>query len=272
MSDKAELQYELENLHAKNHLLNRMKQDFVENESIDFVSAIQNIGLDEEFGIDLLAKMALHKRVDVPALVGLMRHHFDTAQECMDALYVATDNDLIDWDFNFKTFVMKWDISSQTKRDLEMFQYPLPMVVKPLELTKNTDSGYLTWKASVILKDNFTHDDVCLDHLNRVNGIGLQVDMKLANQISNSWKGLDKLKQGETVEEFKSRRRAFEKYDRTARAVMAAVVSEGNEFYLTHAYDKRGRVYCRGYHINYQGGSWNKAVIQFKEGVHVEMD
>ena len=39
-------------------------------------------------------------------------------------------------------------------------------------------------------------------------------------------------------------------------------VFAGKDIYLTHKYDKRGRVYCQGYYISYQGTDWNKAVIE----------
>ena len=41
----------------------------------------------------------------------------------------------------------------------------------------------------------------------------------------------------------------FEKYDRTAKDVIDLLIQEGNEFYLTHRYDKRGRTYSQGYQI-----------------------
>ncbi len=44
---------------------------------------------------------------------------------------------------------------------------------------------------------------------------------------------------------------------------MALVVQEGNEFYLTHRYDKRGRTYAQGHFINPQGTEYNKAVLEF---------
>jgi len=39
------------------------------------------------------------------------------------------------------------------------------------------------------------------------------------------------------------------------------MVSQGNEFYLTNKVDKRGRIYSQGYHINTQGTSFKKAMI-----------
>jgi DNA-directed RNA polymerase len=34
---------------------------------------------------------------------------------------------------------------------------------------------------------------------------------------------------------------------------------------MTHKYDKRGRTYSQGYHIQPQGSDWNKAVIEFAD-------
>jgi DNA-directed RNA polymerase len=44
-----------------------------------------------------------------------------------------------------------------------------------------------------------------------------------------------------------------------------------NEFYLTHRYDKRGRVYCQGYHVTYQGTPWNKAVLELADKEIIEV-
>jgi DNA-directed RNA polymerase len=59
------------------------------------------------------------------------------------------------------------------------------------------------------------------------------------------------------------RRKAFEKYDQSSKDVMHALMGIRDRFWLTHKYDRRGRTYCVGYHINYQGTSWNKAVVEF---------
>lgn len=83
--------------------------------------------------------------------------------------------------------------------------------------------------------------------------------------VKNKWKNLDKPKSGETREDFEKRRKAFLKYDKVAKDVIGLLIQEGNEFYLTHKYDKRGRVYCQGYHVTYQGAAWNKAVIEFAD-------
>ena len=45
-------------------------------------------------------------------------------------------------------------------------------------------------------------------------------------------------------------------------SVMEGIAELSDVFYLTHKYDRRGRCYASGYHINTQGTDYNKAVIQ----------
>ncbi len=79
------------------------------------------------------------------------------------------------------------------------------MVVEPRKLKTNSDTGYLVsgFHGSVILKNNHHEDDVCLDHLNRLNRIKLQINEQTAVMVSNKWKNLDKPKNGETRENSK---------------------------------------------------------------------
>jgi hypothetical protein len=107
----------------------------------------------------------------------------------------------------------------------------------------NRDTGYLLTRNSIILKKNHHEDDVCLDHINRVNRIRFAINDDTAMMIANRWRNLDRPKQGESQEEFNKRVRAFEKYDRTAKDVIGKLLAHGNSFFLTHKYDKRGRCY-----------------------------
>ncbi len=116
----------------------------------------------------------------------------------------------------------------------------------------------------MILRQNHHDEDVCLDHLNQVNTTRFRINQDVATTIKNRWRNLDKPKADEPEGEYQKRVKAFEKYDRTAFDVMnhLGLATEG-EFYLTHKIDKRGRTYCQGYVVNYQGTPWNKAVIEF---------
>lgn len=254
-------QKRLEELYSKNQLLPRIRNEFLRERAL--MQAIAKMPLPEDFCLDLLVQMVLHKRTNVPTLVGLLRRHFNDGQETANALMVAVQLDLVDWNPDVQQFITRFTLSNDVMEDLDRFQFPLPMIIKPPKVINNKSTGYLTSRGSIILKNNHHDDDICLDHINRMNSIPLQVDDVVAVLIKNQWKGLDRVGEGETEADLKKRQRAFEKYDRTAHDVMKLLRQEGNHFYLTHRPDKRGRTYCQGYHVNYQGNPWNKAVIAF---------
>ena len=265
-----QVQIDMEKLFHKNQLHPRIKAEFT-SADLPFRDVMVKHGLDPQFGFDLLVQMVLHKRAGLPVLVGILRKHFKgDNQACADALLLACQIDLVDWNPVTEQFIVKYDITQDVQDDLDRYQFPLPMIVEPRELKTNHDTGYFTSRNSVILKNNHHDKDVCLDHLNHMNRVKLTLNNDVASFIENSWRNLDKPRPGEDRKDFDKRKKAFEKYDRTARDVMAHLEIAGGEFYLTHKYDKRGRVYCQGYHISYQGNSWNKACIQFANQEIVE--
>ena len=255
-------QIELEKLYNKNQTVSRIRAEFEKCEAFDFLEYMRVKEIPEEFGIDLLTQMVLHKRTTLPTLVGILRVHCSSTQETADLLLKAVLCDLVDWSPMTKQFIIKFDIAPEVQAELDRFQYPLPMVIKPQPVMCNEDTGYLLSRNSIILRKNHHDDDVCLDHINRMNNIKFSLNFDTAHMVANSWRNLDKPKEGETKDDYERRVRAFNKYDRTAKDVIDLLIQHGNEFYLTHKYDKRGRVYCQGYHVNYQGATWNKAVIE----------
>lgn len=260
-----EFQIEIEKLFHKNQLFPRIAGEFTNCKEFDFEKHMIEHEIDTKFGFDLLVQMVLHKRAYLPALVGALRKHFDgDCQKTADELHKALEADLVDWHPVSRQFIIKFGISADIQEDLDRYQYPLPMVVEPLELKTNKDTGYYTSQNSVILRQNHHDEDVCLDHLNHVNKTRFRINQQVATTIKNRWRNLDKPKLDEDPGEYKKRVKAFEKYDRTAHDVMQhlGLAAEG-EFYLTHRYDKRGRTYCMGYHVNYMGAPWNKAVVDF---------
>lgn len=268
MASKYQHQQLLEKLFSKNQLLPRIKEVF---ESFpEFTKMMDAQGIDPAFGHDVLVQMALRKRADLPTMVGMLRHHFEDGQKTADHLLKCVEADLLDWNEDLEVFIVKFLLPQPIQEELDRFQFPLPMVIVPRQVTHNRENGYLFNHRSIILKNNHHELDVCLDHINRVNKVKLTLNYGTAAMVKNKWKGLDKKKVDETFDEFKARKKAFEKYDRTAREVIGLLVQEGNEFYLTHRYDKRGRVYCQGYHVNYQGNAWNKSCIEFADKEYID--
>lgn len=266
--NKREMQEKLEELFNKNQLMFRIRKEI--SDTPELLALCKAAGLDEKFGVDLMAQMALHKRASLPVLVGALRHHAPTSQAVVDLIQRGAEGDLVDYSANLDLFIVKYILPEHVQAELDRFQYPLPMVCEPEYLRHNKMTGYLNGKGSIILRDNHHDNDVCLDHLNRMNRIKFKINMDTATMIRNKWRNLDKPKEGETHDDFQDRRRSFEKYDRTARDVIKILEATGNEFNLTHRPDKRGRIYCQGYHVNYQGADWNKAVIEFFDEEYID--
>lgn len=270
-------QIELEELYNKNQALPRLRQIFRDPTVADYC---EDMDIPEDFAADCLAQMVLHKRAKISTLVGILRHHFqedrdaiptvEELQSCADMIMHMAACNLLTWDSFSGQMIMLLDVTQDVYDDLDRYEHPLPMVVSPQILQTNRDKGYysvLSRKGSVILGKGTNHhdDDVCLDHLNRVNQVPLTVNVDTMNMVQNSWRNLDHQKEGETREKFEKRVKAFEKFDRTAKDVLSHLYTTGNRFYLTHNYDTRGRCYARGYHVNPQGNGWSKAVVEFAD-------
>jgi DNA-directed RNA polymerase len=271
MTPDTQTQIELERLFHKNQLMTRLRFEFRQPEIIEICTEHK---LKVDFVIDLLSQMALHKRTKIAVLVGLLHRHFDESpsltqnlQACVDMICRSAEAGLVNVDpIMHETFIIAVELKREVYDEMELYQYPLPMVVKPRILETNRETGYLTGKDSAILKSGNHHeDDICLDHLNRVNRVPLTINQETARLVKNKWRNLDHQKPDETKQEFLKRKAAFEKYDRNTKEVMEHLSIAGGKFWLTHKYDKRGRSYAQGYHVNTQGTPWNKAVVEFAE-------
>jgi hypothetical protein len=270
MENQRDLQLALEAKYNKNQLVKRIRVEFENCKEFDFAAHFEELGINPDFGLQVLTQIAIHKQANMSTMIGCVRNYADTFQEAADWLHDMAAADLINWDPAKEVFVVEIDITKDVQHEIDTYQFPLPMVVRPRKLHENIDSAYLSGKQSLILKNNHHDGDICLDHLNRMNRIALSVDVEVSQQLKNKWKGVDKQKDDETRAEFMKRARAFNKYNETAHEVIEIMEKAGNKFYLTHKVDKRGRTYAQGHHINTQGNSWNKATVMFYHGEIVE--
>jgi hypothetical protein len=259
-----DIQKSIEELFHKNQLLPRLVEAFVISKT-PFTKAMDDALVPHKFGFTLLAQMALHKRATVETLVGVLRYLCKgDCQATANMIQRCVDARLVDWNRQLQKFTIIWDISDELQKELDTYQHPLPMIILPRPVNSNQDTGYITMSDSIILR-NYHTDDVVLDHINRVNAVPLTLNHKVAQMVKNRWRNLDKPKKGEDREEYLARVKAFNKYDRTCKDVFTHLAVASDVFYLTHRYDKRGRTYCVGYHVNYQGNGWNKAMVNFAE-------
>ena len=171
-------QLELEEMFNKRQAAKLIKDELKSSKAI--MKLVLASGLSEDFTLDVLRHMAVFKSATLPQLAGVLKHHFDTLQECADALTVAVEKDLVDWYAREEKFISRISLDKKTYDTLEQYQYLPPMVCKPRKLRTNTDSGYLSIpKDSVILQDNHHEGDLCLDHLNRFNRVELVLNSKM---------------------------------------------------------------------------------------------
>ena len=141
------------------------------------------------------------------------------------------------------------------KKAMELVQYMPPMIVEPLEVNHNRDTGYLTLNDSLILggKHNHHAGNICLDVLDIQNKVCLKIDAQFINSfIEVPKKTLETKEAEENWYQFKK------KSDEMYRLVLRA----GNKVWLTHRVDVRGRMYAQGYHLNTQGASFKKAMLE----------
>lgn len=240
-------QIDLEQLYAKNQTFKAIKDDFCER---GFDVAFDEIDIPRDFGVDLLVQMELHKQALPETLIGILWKHFkdedNPFQACADMLYKAAENNVVDYGLFGDRFSVRFEISAEARKRIDTYQYPLPMIEPPTTVWKNTQTGYRTLNGSMILKKNHHEEDICLDHINRVNSIPLKINADILAFVENRWKNIDKRKPNESFEDFKKRRKAFDKFCENSADVIKALMMLNDRFWLTHKYDKRGRTYCQG--------------------------
>lgn len=252
-----ETQANLEVLFHKHQLIPVLREQFK--------PVLEKLNLDyDPMKVDVLVQIYLHKQADLPTMVGLFSPKWGSPQEVADLLYECVEDDLMDFDMETKKFILNYSVSTEVQDLLDMYQYPLPMVVPPKRITNNNmGSGYITEKGRIVLNGTSVIDDedLCLDHINRANNVKLTLNVDvIASPEGNRIKPVRRA--GESYPEFEQREKQSKTFYETSVDVMQGMLTLGNEFYLTHKYDRRGRCYAMGYHINSQGTDYNKAVLE----------
>lgn len=141
-------------------------------------------------------------------------------------------------------------------------EYLPPMVCEPLELTHNFSSGYLTHNDSLILGSGNHHDgDLCLDVLNKMNKVALKMDTEF----------LSKFEEVPTFElDNQDKIDGWNTFKEQSYRFYMLMNQQGNKLYFNHKVDKRGRIYCCGYHLSTQGTAFKKAMLELSNEEIVE--
>lgn len=137
-----------------------------------------------------------------------------------------------------------------------------PLLVAPVQIKENWESGYLTFNESRILGKGNNHDgDICLDVINTQNSVGL----KLVKELLVTLEEMPKNKP-DTLDELD----AWEQFKLESYEIYHFILTKGNKFWLENGVDTRGRMYAKGYHITTQGSAFKKASIELQHEEIVE--
>lgn len=165
--------------------------------------------------------------------------------------------------------------TNECKAALANVMYALPMVVEPVKVrdhVNNRGSGYLLTKSdSLILNGKWYEGSICREYLDTVNSVQLCLNYdvialfehKLDKQSIIDKVILNNAINGTYTNPETAAKQAEDNWHLLLKqTTVATKLLEDKMFYLTHKYDTRGRCYAQGYHINYQGDSYCKAMIE----------
>lgn len=228
--------------------------------------------------LDVLGILAIRKEIYITSVIEMLIEKYDvdkSKQEIAVAILEAGSLGLltgITIRDNLKLY-SNYVLPPKTLEIIDQYQYLLPMIVPPLPVGKknNKGSGYYTIGSdSLILNNNHHNGDLTCDVLNKLNSTALRLNQDLIKTVRNHWSGIDEQAQDETEEEFADRVKAFECFEKRFMFDATYLLNQDNKFYLTHKFDKRGRVYSCGYTINTQGNSYQKAVIELHSQEYID--
>lgn len=259
---KEELQVQYETYYNKKNIFKLLK-----SRSQEF---LKNYDLKDDIYIDIISILVQReKRTSVNAIVEMLIEKDNkeiNPEPIIDAIMELGKLGIVEAETDTKNRLYLKFPYSLTEEDKELIQqycYQLPMIVKPLKVNhkkNNRGDGYYTIGSKSLILNNFHQEDICADTLNLINAIPYSINESLMRTVKNSWKSINDERSPLAEQEYQQHFNNFEKAVFDASAVM---ITNGNKFWFTHRYDFRGRIYCCGYQINYQGNSYAKAQVEF---------
>jgi hypothetical protein len=233
----------------------------------EFEEIVDENHAHRDFMVATLVQIYLHRQADPETMVGVLSPKHGDPQQVADLLMLACEEDYIDFDPHGAgegkpRFILKYEVSEDIVAMLDRYQYPLPMVIEPKKVKGYFDTGYVTINRPTILNgsDYFKDKDLCADHLDRANSVALTLEMGVIGAGEAQYTTPERAV-GESFTDFSKRQRQARIFYDTSVEVMEGLMSFSDKLWITHRYDRRGRCYGSGYHVNTQGTDYNKAVL-----------
>lgn len=227
----------------------------------------------------LLLTIPCDRPVKIQAIVGHlapileMENHWDaikTAAELISVVGSATDfYDILLVEHSGEKSIevqSNYKLEFDTLVKLEKMKYLPPLITKPKEIKSNLDTPYLSknvvQKSVILGKENHHNYPQALDVINIANSVALELDTDILQYEETSKKPLD------TKEKLLN----FQLLRESSKEVFEDMINAGNKFYFSWRFDKRGRMYSMGYHINIQANEYRKAMLSLAKKEIIKLD
>lgn len=166
---------------------------------------------------------------------------------------------------HMKLFSM-FNLTDDTNYNIES-RFFLPPSFTPLEpVVKNRQRVRIgEGNESMLMGKSLSYHekDICLDVLNLSNAVPLSLNIEL----------LDSLREETTADlDSEDKQGQWDIFrEQSISIYKLMVLNHKNKFHIPHKPDSRGRLYCCGYQISYQGAPYKKASICFHEETVIEI-
>ena len=191
---------------------------------------------------------------------------FDGIKVAADLIAIACKLDICDITSTDENLMVEscYSLEDETKDFISRTKYLPPMICKPKHIADNRTSCYLSKNDSVLLGKSRKHSmPLALDVLNIMNNVELCLDERVLNreEVAKDTDPLDKNGRRRSKGTLLMIKQDHERMVGASKEVYKDLVESGNSFYMGHKYDGRGRLYCLGYHVSYQGSEYKRAAI-----------
>lgn len=275
-----EVQIALEHHYDNRHLKTYVKE-IIEDKlgELDWIKDLEPTIVKHHY--DVMGVLMLHMdRLSINALIEMLVSRdlieiSTSATTIVDTVINLFDHGLVDIDFDNKNrmyITTKILLTEEQAEKLDELQYKIPMIVPPLPTNQkgnNKGSGYYTKGSDSLILNNNHEYDIDSTVLDRINSIPFTINVSLMKSIRNHWKCMENLDdEGNPMISLETNTN-FDRFEKGVFKTSALMINHGNKFYFTNKYDKRGRVYCCGYHLSFQGNSYAKAQLEFSNKQHI---
>lgn len=260
------------------------------------IQSIQELDKEElVFKITSLIALRCIKPMTLVSVCSMTAHYLNMAvkgeamQTIAEIIAVLADADTFDLYKESKDSSVlvktKIQLSNEIMERSAYTHFLPPSVAKPRKLHHNRHTGYYnSYGDSLILGgyENHHNNTIGLDVLNTMNSNQYELDigfLKAVDEVPSTstkerfemsdedWYALPR----EEREMIKLEYHNWETYKEQCVSTYLMLVNQGNKFYFTHKVDKRGRIYSVGYHVNPQGSSYKKAMLNLKRKEKVQV-